>query len=125
MYINIKILPGMGASDGIRELLELKHVLLRYLPQLSLHINCCKQFPPFHILNEELLTGGRDQGMSGGSFWKPFEISIVDYNELKEDVLTDPELDFKYDQELEIKRNVKQWCGAVMTKHNPRRRKAT
>ena len=122
MYINIKLLPGIGASDGVRELVEFKEFLVRHSPQLSMSVRFCKQFPPRHILNEELMSGGQDQGMSGGCFWSPFEVSEEDYNLIKEEMLTDPLLELEYDVELETKPNLRKWCGAVLSKHNPRRK---
>ena len=94
----------------------------RHSPKLSLIVRCSHQFPPFHVLNEELSSGGGDKGMGGGCFWKPFEISQSDYDALKEEVLTDPDLDLVYDAELESKLDLRKWRGAVLTKHKPRRR---
>ncbi|MBL1276345.1 MAG: hypothetical protein COB30_009660 [Ectothiorhodospiraceae bacterium] len=122
MYINLKILPGMGPSEGTRELVAFKDFLTRYSPQLSMTVRCCKQFPPLHVVNEELMSGGRDLGMSGGYFWKAFEISEAEYNQFREEILTDPSLDIEYDIELELKPSLKKWCGAVLSKHNPRRK---
>ena len=115
-------MPSIGASDGQRELVGIKEFLIRYSPQLSLLIISCKQFPPFHVLNEELMTGGSDLGMSGGCFWKPFAITKEDYEVLREEMMTDPSLEFEYDVELEEKENLKKWCGAIISKHNPRKK---
>ena len=116
----MKIIPGIGSSEGEWTLLEFKEFLLSHSPQLSMHIHACKQFPPFHILNEELMSGGRDMGMSGGSFWKPYKITKEEYLELKENLLTDPALELEYDVDLEDKPNIKKWCDSVVTKHSPR-----
>lgn len=96
--------------------------LTSYAPVLRAHIYSGKQFPPFHILNEELMSGGSDQGMGGGCIWKPFELSIEEYELLREEMLTSPELNLEYDESLEEKSSLKKWCGAVLTKHNPRRK---
>lgn len=42
----------------------------------------CGIFPPFHVLNQQLLLGGSDGGMSPGATWEPFSISRQEYDEL-------------------------------------------
>lgn len=121
MQIKVKILPGTGASDGTWKFIELDQFLTFHAPNLRSPIHICKQFPPFHILNQELLSGGKDLGMSGGCYWKSFELSEDEYLLLREEMLTNPTFDIEYDQALEDKTTLKQWCGAVRTKHNPRR----
>ena len=118
--IKIKI-SGVGNPDGVWEIVSFTEFLTQYSPRLSVHAYICGQFPPLHILNEELLSGGRDQGMSGGAHWKPFEVSGKEYEEIKEELLTSPNINLNYDQGLEEKTNIKKWCGAVMTKYNPRK----
>ena len=122
MQIKVKILPAVGAADGSWEFIEMEEFLLSHAPDLRSHVYICKQFPPFHILNEELMTGGSDQGMSGGCYWKPFELSKEDYDLLRDEMLTNPELEMEYDQSLEEKATLRKWCGAVLSKHNPRRK---
>ena len=122
IQIRIKVLPAMGAAHGKWEVVEFDEFLLRHSPQLRMHISIAHQFPPFHIINEELLSGGQDQGVSGGCFWKPFEIEESDYIEIKDEMITNPKLKIDYDTELEQLPTIKKWCGAVGTKHNPRRR---
>lgn len=46
--------------------------------------------PPRHILNDFLQRGINDAGMSGGCRWKPFELSENEYDELVEELLTEP-----------------------------------
>lgn len=122
MQLKVKILPGVGASDGTWEITEMSDFLQFHAPNLRAYIHVCKQFPPFHILNEELISGGSDQGMSGGCFWKPFELSREEYDLLREEMLTNPEYNIEYDKSLEEKTTMKKWCGAVLTKHNSRRK---
>ena len=38
--------------------------------------------PPLHILNKVLQTGGGDAGMSPGTGWEPFQITVQEYEEL-------------------------------------------
>lgn len=122
LQIKVKILPGVGAADGAWEIIEMNDFLQFHAPDLRAHIHVCKQFPPFHILNEELMSGGSDQGMSGGCYWKPFELSEEEYILLRDEMLTNPELEIEYDQSLEEMPTMKKWCGAVLSKHNPRRK---
>ena len=123
MQVKVKILPAMGAAVGSWEYITLSRLVTRYLPRLSMTMLCCKQFPPLHVVNEELESGGGDLGMSGGCLWKPFQISLEQYYEVKEEALTDPSFELSYDDELESKETLKKWCGAVSSKHNPRRNK--
>ena len=104
--IKIKILPGMGNSDGVWEIVSFGDFLTYNSPQLRIYVYVCDQFPPRHILNEELLSGGKDQGVSGGAFWKPFEISNQDYEELREELLTCPNINLSYAPDLEEKRTI-------------------
>ena len=123
--IRVKILPGIGSSEGKWEVVEFEEFILRYSPSLAMHVNFTKQFPPLHILNEELRSGGQDQGMSGGCFWKPFEISKSDYLKIREEMLTNPVYDLGYDEHLESKTKLSKWCGAVLSHHNPRKIRKT
>lgn len=123
--IKVKILPGMGRSDGSWEIVSFDDFLLRYSPRLAMLVSCTKQFPPFHILNEELLSGGADQGMSGGCYWKPLEITEQEYKDIREEMLTSPSHDLEYDPGLEDRKTINKWCGAVLSHHNPRGRSAT
>ncbi|MDC0660926.1 hypothetical protein [Marinobacter sp. SS21] len=123
--IKIKILPAMGSADGRWEIVNFDDFLLRYSPSLALLVSCTKQFPPFHILKEELLSGGADQGMGGGCYWKPFEITEEEYEDIREEMLTSPSYDLEYDSGLEDRKTTKKWCGAVISHHNPRNRGAT
>lgn len=112
----------MGDPGGKWETIGFDDFLTKCSPQLRIHILVCHQFPPFHILNEELLSGGQDQGMSGGCFWKPFQLSEDEYQAIREEMLTNPKLNLEFDLNLAEKPNIKKWCGAVITKYNPRRK---
>jgi len=120
--IRIKILPGVGSADGSWEIVGFDDFLTRYSPGLRMHVTCAKQFPPIHIINEELLSGGNDQGMSGGCFWKPFSLSLEEYNEIAEEMLTSPKYALEYDPRLEGIENLNKWCGAVVAQHNPKKK---
>lgn len=43
--------------------------------------------PPLHVLNEVLLQGGDNGGMSPGTSWRPFSITAIEYEELVEALL--------------------------------------
>jgi hypothetical protein len=52
-----------------------------------LHLAACGIFPPRHLLNMKLKTGGGDSGMSPGASWEPFEVSETEYAETVAQVL--------------------------------------
>ena len=112
----------MGTSDGKWEIVSMSEFLLYYSPNLRSPISICNQFPPLHILNQELMAGGNDLGMSGGCFWKPFKLTKDDYLMLREEILSNPNINVEYDETLEVKTSIKQWCGTVLSKHNPRKK---
>lgn len=123
IQIRIKVVPGVGSSEGRWELVGFDEFLTRYSPGLSMAIHTGKQFPPLHIINEELKSGGCDMGMSGGCHWKPFKLSEIEYKEIAKEMLTSPEYDLSYDESLEDRKTLKKWCGAVISHHNPRKGK--
>jgi len=41
-------------------------------------------FPPFHLLNQFLATGGSPGGMGPGATWEPFSVSEQEYTNLVE-----------------------------------------
>lgn len=51
------------------------------------HLAACGIFPPRHLLNVKLKTGGGDSGMSPGASWEPFELSESEYAETVAKVL--------------------------------------
>jgi len=122
MQINIQLLPAVGASHGYWEIMDFNEFLMWHSPRLSSCLNYCLQFPPIHILNEELLSGGRDMGMSGGAYWKAFQITEDEYITIKEEMLTDPKYNLNYDEELAELNILKKWCSKVLTKYNSRKR---
>ncbi len=46
------------------------------------HLIVFAVFPPLHILNQVLTTGGSQGGMSPGATWEPFELANLEYEEL-------------------------------------------
>ena len=122
IQIRIKIVPGIGSSEGKWEVVGFDEFLTRYSPGLCMTIYAGKQFPPLHIINEELKSGGSNMGMSGGCYWKPFALTEAEYAEISEEMLTSPDYDLGYDKSLEDRKTLKKWCGAVISHHNPRKR---
>ncbi len=112
----------MGCADGKWEVVGLDEFLIGHSPALRMHVKLAGQFPPLHVINEELKTGGSNLGMSGGCFWKPFEITESEYRELADEMLTSPRFDLEYDLDLEKLESLSKWCGAVLSKHNFRKR---
>jgi hypothetical protein len=53
-------------------------------------VDACGVFPPLEVLNEYLLHGGWEGGMSPGNTWEPFPISREEYDLLVEAIRTIP-----------------------------------
>ena len=54
------------------------------------YFGACGVFPPFRLLNQFLLRGGSQGGMSPGTTWEPFELSLEEYADLVEAVRSVP-----------------------------------
>jgi hypothetical protein len=122
MEIKIKVVRAVGSAHGKWQVVNLVDLLRYHLPRLSSFVSHFQQFPPLTVLNEELLSGGADLGMSGGCFWKPFSLSEEDYETLKETMLSDPELDLQIDATLADKPTLKAWCDAILARHERQRK---
>jgi hypothetical protein len=83
--------------------------LLFDIPHLWLPLRVFKVIPPFHVLNEILISGISEAGMSGGCRWQPFQISEEEYAELVEDLITLPGADLSIDSELQGSKNLEEW----------------
>jgi hypothetical protein len=92
------------------------------------YFDACGVFPPFHIINQILSSGGGDGGMSPGASWKPFTISTDEYEELAEAVRHTPVseirpharyawLQMKFDVEFDHLTDRIEWMRAVCEKH--------
>ncbi|HEX5242754.1 MAG TPA: hypothetical protein VFW23_05775, partial [Tepidisphaeraceae bacterium] len=75
---------GMGRGERAS---SIENSLLTFVYDVP-HIGACGVFPPFHLLNQLLLGGGGEAGMSPGTTWKPFSISAQEYQDLAEAVRT-------------------------------------
>lgn len=96
------------------------------------YLGVCGIFPPYHILNEILSSGGSDGGMSPGAVWSPFQISEEEYAELIEAMAASVPEDlrekarysdvrFETDPEFDDIRDRSRWVAAVCGKHRTNR----
>jgi hypothetical protein len=83
--------------------------LLFDMPTLGHALQGARLIPPLRILNELLMQGVSEAGMSGGCRWKPFQISSSEYNELVEDLLTLPNAHLSVDTESQGPDNFNEW----------------
>jgi hypothetical protein len=94
---------------------------------------CCGVFPPFHLLNQQLSSGGSDGGMSPGAIWEPFTITLEEYAQLVEAIESTPLAVIKphahyalakpvFDHELDGFQDYFTWLIAAGAKHGARYR---
>jgi hypothetical protein len=92
------------------------------------YLDACGVFPPLHILNQILASGGSDGGMSPGATWEPFEVSAGEYDALVQGITTlDPRtlgdaarfkwLRFTFDPSFDQIEVWSEWMTAVCAKH--------
>jgi hypothetical protein len=93
----------------------------------------CGVFPPFHLLNQQLSSGGTDGGMSPGAIWEPFTITVEEYSQLVEEIQSTPLDSIKphahyafaklvFDHELDGLQDYFTWLVAAGAKHGARYR---
>jgi hypothetical protein len=93
----------------------------------------CGVFPPFHLLNQQLSSGGSDGGMSPGAIWEPFTITSEEYTQLVEAIESTPLDVIKphahyaiakpiFDHELDGLQDYFTWLMAAGAKHGVRYR---
>lgn len=92
------------------------------------NLGACGVFPPLHLLNQRLRSGGGDGGMSPGASWEPFEITEAEYKAILNQVLN-PDLKqlkhfsryswqrFILDPAFDGYQDYWQWFLAVCQKH--------
>lgn len=92
----------------------------------------CGVFPPFHLLNQYLSTGGSDGGMSPGAIWEPFAITPDEYAQLVDAIESTSLGEIKphahyavkkplFDHEFDGLQNYFLWLLAVCEKHSKRK----
>src|SRR5688500_14780777 len=87
---------GMSTHQAERKLRRVRYVrhpgpghgpqpfensLLAFLYDIP-YFGACGVFPPFHLLNQLLLRGGSQGGMSPGATWEPFSLTPAEYRDL-------------------------------------------
>ena len=92
------------------------------------YFGACGVFPPFHLLNWRLSTGGGDGGMSPGASWVPFQLSQAEYDALLRTAL-EPDVEmlkrlsryswqrWSLDPEFDQHTDYFEWSEAVCRKH--------
>ena len=115
MNISFKV-SAIGQSESINIEGTLVDLILR-LPSLHLIASRAKYFPPLDALNDLLMVGELDEGMSGGCFWDPFQIDNNDYDKLIEEVEKKLQVKFLMDDQLHGTKTYKKWWKMVMSKH--------
>lgn len=92
------------------------------------YLGACGIFPPIHILNEILSSGGGDGGMGPGAAWEPFRITDKEYSELKQVLINTPlefirnkvrygDAQFEFDSEFDSLQDQMEWLQNVCNKH--------
>jgi hypothetical protein len=84
--------------------------LLKAIPYLLIP----KLIPPLGIVNDLLKKGISDAGMSGGCSWKPFEVTPAEWDELKEELISNQSDGLEYVSPPEWVRNIHDWHNWVL-----------
>ena len=114
--VRFKVLPATGAGEGPWEYCPLDEFLMS-IPAFAYALCAFEVVPPKHVFNEILNKGENDAGMGGGAKWKPFEIAEAEYEELVENLVTNPNYKIIEDKELWEKINYTKWHGALISKY--------
>lgn len=113
------------ADAGVKRKAPLSEFILDILDLMEMS----GVIPPLHIINEVLLKGGDNGGMSPGTSWRPFRINEVEYQELVEALLKLDVVDAKQrhpyiyfqkaivDEALHQRENYLSWLLAVSIKY--------
>jgi hypothetical protein len=73
------------------------------------HIERKKIFPPHKAINDYLMSGGFDHGMSGGATWIPFTIDHDEYQAVKNSVQEEFKVEFIEHPYLEKISKIEHW----------------
>jgi hypothetical protein len=92
--IRFKELPAVGGGTGHWVYSTLEEFAIR-LSSLDYTLTIDRVIPSRDAMNQEFLKGRDDQGMGGGTEWKPFTISEEEYAELCEALATNPRFRLK------------------------------
>ncbi|SMF67085.1 hypothetical protein SAMN02745866_04294 [Alteromonadaceae bacterium Bs31] len=113
--VRYKIMPAMGAGEGPWEYAPLDEFILS-IPGFVYALKFFGIIPPIHVLNEVLESGCDDAGMGGGAKWKPFSLSETEYEELVENLITNPNHEIREDRSLWEKPNYEKWQMSLLGK---------
>jgi len=116
--IKYKHIYGVGenAAPWENESLE-KFVFL--VPHLAMALRLYKLMPPYAVLNDLFSMSRDDAGMSGGVEWNQFSIEQSEYDELVEELCTDPKLNIQLDSEASSCKDFAQWQKEALRKCKP------
>ena len=70
--------------------------------------------PPLHVVNDLLMKGIRDAGMSGGCTWEPFQITETDWKDLKHDLASPRSGNKEFVEPPDWVRTIDDWSSWVM-----------
>jgi hypothetical protein len=104
--ISFEVRGGVG---GIHSQSGTLSDLLKAMPYLLTP----KLVPPLQVVNDLLKRGISDAGMSGGCSWEPFEITPAEWDELKEQLISNRSDGLEYVPPPEWVRNINDWHNWV------------
>ena len=87
--VRFKDLAAAGPHPGTWMHGHLEQFITRLSP-LTYLLTVRRIIPSLEDVNRVLQTGLNDNGMSGGTQWKPFTITEEEYSELCEALITNP-----------------------------------
>ena len=93
--IRYKILPPIGSYEP-----EAEGTLVDLLQDMP-YLFVWKVIPPLGVINEILMSGIYDKGMSGGCEWEPFHICQHEYESLVQELLNLPNQNLYVDSQYE------------------------
>ena len=118
--VKVRHIYGVGENAAPWENRNLKEFVF-LAPDLKFSLVVFKVIPSFSALNDFFKLSKSEAGMSGGIEWKSFEIDKDEYNELVEELCTDPLREISIDEELNKIGIYDEWRKKAMRKYNPRK----
>jgi len=105
-----------SSGSGTKEEVSVDDFLLR-TPMFAHALLSFGVMPPIHVLNEILVSGCHDAGMSGDANWEPLELLPEEYDELFLSLCSNPEIEITEDRELWNRPTYEKWHGALLSKY--------
>ena len=105
--IKYKILPPVGSYEP-----EVEGTLVDLIQDLP-YLLVWNVIPPLGVINEILISGIYDKGMSGGCEWTPFKITQSEYESLVDELLKLPNKKLYVDNQYSYLNNSKEWFCVV------------